>query len=172
MRHLRNFLRQLFRLVDFGAALFLVVITILTFTAVVMRYVFSLAFPGSFDVARLLLGVAIFWGIAVAAYRKSHISVDLVWQALPRPLQRVVDVLADAVFAGFASLMAWTMLQQVLRVRSTGQTTFELSIPLWPFYATAWAGLVLCCVLMWLRVVAGIIGADLGGSQEEKIHDA
>lgn len=172
MTLLQKSLRHLFRVVEFGAAAVLVVITLLTFTAVIMRYVFATAFPGSFDVARLLLGVSIFWGIAVAAYSRSHISVDLIWQALPLPLQRAVDILADTVFAGFASLMAWTMLQQVLRARSTGQTTFELSIPLWPFFGTAWAGLVLCCILLWMRVVAGLAGVDLQVSGKEETHDA
>ena len=169
---LRRFLQLVFRVVEFGAASFLVVITLLTFVAVVMRYFFSTAFPGSFDVGRLLLGVAIFWGIAVAAYTRGHITVDLLWQALPRPLQRAVDVFADAVFAGFATLVAWTMFQQVNRVRVTGQTTFELSIPLWPFYGLAWAGLVLCCALLWLRVIAGLSGIELSDRRDGAAYDA
>lgn len=169
MNLVRKFLQKLFRIVDFGAAMFLLVITVLTFTAVIMRYVLTMAFPGSFDVGRLLLGVAIFWGIAVAAYKNSHISVDLFWNMLPPRLQRVVDVFADTVFAFFSGVLAWTLFQQVTRVRVTGQTTFELSIPIWPFYAVAWIGLALCFVIVCLRVLTGILGVEFT-SEEDKVH--
>lgn len=151
--------------------MFLVVIAFLTFVAVVMRYVFKVAFPGSFDIGRLLLGVAIFWGIAVATYRRRHICVDIAWQAMPKRMRRIVDIFADTAFAVFACLMAWAMFQQVARVRTTGQTTFELGIPLWPFYAVAWAGLVLCCLVLLMRVVAGLAGRDLEEEAGRTSHD-
>lgn len=171
MQLLQTFLKRLMAVVDGGAAFFLVVIAGLTFTAVIMRYVLTLAFPGSFDVGRLLLGVAIFWGIAAATYRREHVTVDLLWLVLPTPLQRVVDIFADIVFAGFAGLLTWAVLNQVLRTYGNGQTTFELSIPLWPFYAVAWTGLALCSVILVLRVVAGLLGHRLG--EGERVgHDA
>lgn len=151
-------LKRLIAVVDGGAAFFLIVIAGLTFTAVIMRYVLTLAFPGSFDVGRLLLGVAIFWGIAAATFRREHVTVDLLWLALPAWLQRAVDIFADIVFAGFAGLLTWAILKHVLRTYGTGQTTFELSIPLWPFYAVAWTGIALCTVILVLRVVSSILG--------------
>ena len=146
-------LRRLVRLVDAAAAVFLMIITLLTFAAVVMRYVLAMPFPGSFDVSRLLLGVAICWGIAVGAWRRQHIRVDVFWQMMPRPLQRATDLFADLVFAAFMGVFSWMLLQHVLRVRASGQTTFELSIPIWPFYAVAWAGILLGFVVLVVRVL-------------------
>ncbi len=64
------------------AAWLLAAITALTFTSVILRYAFNWSIPDSFDVGRNLLGIAIFWGIALAAYRGEHITVDLLWGAL------------------------------------------------------------------------------------------
>ncbi len=158
MQPLKTFLNRLIAVVDGGAAFFLIVIAGLTFTAVIMRYVLALAFPGSFDVGRLLLGVAIFWGIAAATYRREHVTVDLLWLALPASLQRIVDVFADIVFFGFASLLTWAILKHTLRNFHNGETTFELSIPLWPFYAVAWTGIALCTAILVLRIVTSILG--------------
>lgn len=142
--------------VDGAAAIFLAVITALTFLAVILRYVFNVPFPGSFDVSRLLLGVAIFWGIAAAAWRKEHIQVDLAWQLMPPALQRAVDLFSDILFALFAGALAWMLFWQVDKVRASGQTTFELSIPIWPFTAIAWLGMAFCVLVLAARVLRAV----------------
>lgn len=142
--------------VDAAAAIFLAIITALTFTAVLLRYVFNLPFPGSFDVSRLLLGVAIFWGIAAAAWRAEHIQVDLLWQVMPRTVQKLLDLFADIVFAAFVGAFVWMLYRQVGRVRDSGLTTFELAIPVWPFNAVAWLGIVFCFLVLVARVLRAI----------------
>lgn len=162
MNKFEAFLRRVVILTDGAAAVFLLVITLLTFVAVVMRYVLSMPFPGSFDVSRLLLGVAIFWGIAVGAYRREHISVDIVWQMMPVRVQRWMDLFGDLVFAAFTGLFSYMLYQQVGSVMRSHQTTFELSIPVWPFYGVAWLGIVLCVVVLLARIAHAIfIGPDL-----------
>lgn len=161
MRNIDALIRRVVAFTDAAAAIFLIIITILTFTAVVMRYVLSLPFPGSFDVSRLLLGVAIFWGIAVGAYRREHISVDILYQVMPRGIQRAMNLLGDVIFAGFMGGFAWMLLRQVERVHASGQTTFELSIPIWPFHAVAWLGIVLCFVVLIARILREVfLGTD------------
>lgn len=143
--------------VDGAAAIFLMVITVLTFTAVVLRYVFSLPFPGSFDVSRLLLGVSIFWGIAAAAWRGEHLQVDLLSHILPEKVNRALDIFGDLVFLAFVSGIAWMLFWQVSRVRISRQTTFELAIPIWPFHGIAWLGMALCVLVLVARILRAII---------------
>jgi TRAP-type C4-dicarboxylate transport system permease small subunit len=159
MNAFERVIRRVVMLVDGAAAIFLAVITALTFTAVLLRYVFNVPFPGSFDVSRLLLGVAIFWGIAAAAYRKEHIQVDIVWQMLPQHIQRALDIFSDLVFATFVGLFAWMLFWQVGRVRLSQQTTFEMGIPVWPFHAVAWLGIALCFVVLLARILRAILSA-------------
>ena len=63
---------------------FLAAVTALTFVSVVLRYAFSRAIPDSYDFSRDFLGILIFWGIAVTSYRGDHITVDLLYGAMPR----------------------------------------------------------------------------------------
>lgn len=140
-------------LIDAAAAIFLGIVTTVTFVAVVLRYVFNLPFPGSFDVSRLVLGVAIFWGIAAAAWRDEHIQVDLLWQVSSRGVRRAMDIFADLVFLGFAAGIAWMLFWQVDRVRISHQTTFELAIPIWPFHAIAWLGMAFCALVLFARIL-------------------
>ena len=69
--------------IEVTAAGFLAVVTLLTFVSVLLRYFFAWAIPDSYDFTRLLLGIVIFWGMAVASYRGDHITVDLLWAASP-----------------------------------------------------------------------------------------
>lgn len=134
--------------VERAAAMFLAAITALTFVSVFLRYLFRAPLPDDFDLSRLLLGVCVFWGIACACHRGEHIQVDLLWRALPRRGRLAMDALATAVTLGFMALFAWMMLARVAATRAAGMTTFELQLPLWPFYGVAWLGLGLAVVLL------------------------
>lgn len=155
--------------VDGAAAIFLAIITALTFTAVLLRYVFNLPFPGSFDVSRLLLGVAIFWGIAAAAWRREHIKVDIIWQVLPARAQRWVDVFSDLVFILFIAVFAWMLFWQVGKVRASGQTTFELALPIWLFHGVAWLGIAFCLMVLIARLIYPF--AERGATNLDKLHE-
>ncbi|MGY6707054.1 MAG: TRAP transporter small permease [Rhizobiaceae bacterium] len=157
MRAFERIISRVAFVVDGAAGIFLAIITALTFTAVLMRYVFNLPFPGSFDVSRLLLGVAIFWGIAAASWRGEHIQVDILWQFLPVRAQRALDLFADIVFCVFVAGITWMLYWQVWRVQASRQTTFEMSIPVWPFYGIAWLGIAFCTLVLLARILRAIV---------------
>lgn len=163
MQAFERYINRIAGVVDGAAAIFLAVITALTFLAVLLRYVFNVPFPGSFDVSRLLLGVAIFWGIAAAAWRKEHIQVDLFWQVMPRGVQRAIDVFSDLVFTMFIGVFAWMLFWQVDKVRVSGQTTFELALPIWVFHGLAWLGIVFCFLVLVARMLRALLAARAGG---------
>jgi len=157
MRAFERVIGRIAFVIDGAAGIFLAIITTLTFAAVMLRYVFNLPFPGSFDVSRLLLGVAIFWGIAAACWRGEHIQVDILWQFLPVRLQRALDIFADMVFCVFVAGIAWMLYWQVWQVRASRQTTFEMSIQVWPFYGIAWLGIAFCILVLLARILRAII---------------
>jgi TRAP-type C4-dicarboxylate transport system permease small subunit len=134
------------------AAWLLAAITALTFTSVVLRYAFNWSIPDSFDAGRNLLGIAIFWGIALAAYRGEHITVDLLWSALGPRARRVLDAFAGVVALLCLAVFAWAMADKVLSTYRDNVLTFDLHLPVWMFYALAWFGLALCVPLLLLRL--------------------
>ena len=77
-------MKRLLSLVETLAALALLLIALLTAANVFVRYCFDWQIPDWFDGTQMLLGVAMFWGIAIATYYGNHIAVDLLWEALGR----------------------------------------------------------------------------------------
>ncbi|WP_436643909.1 TRAP transporter small permease [Microbaculum sp. FT89] len=150
-------IKRIVTFVDGAAAMFLAIITGLTFLTVVLRYGFNASLPGSFDIGRLLLGVAIFWGVAVAAYRQEHIQVDILWSALPRKARGYLNLFADLVFFGCAAVFTWMFLVRVMATAASGETTFELDVQIWPFHLLAWLGIALTTVVLLARIAHVII---------------
>jgi TRAP-type C4-dicarboxylate transport system permease small subunit len=138
--------------IELVAAAFLALMTALTFVAVFCRYVVGYVIPDGFEFSRLLLGVAIFWGIATANYRDEHIGMDMVWSLVGPRGKRVIDW-----FAGLVTLVSfvafwWMFTFKVYDTRRSGETTFDLHIPLWYFYALAWVGTIAGVFLLALRL--------------------
>jgi len=147
------------------AALFLAAITTLTFVAVILRYIFSYVIPDSFDIARLILGVSIFWGIATANYRDEHIGMDLVWSMAGSRGKRFLDVVAGLITLAAFCVFAWMFTFKVQDTWHSGETTFDLHLPLWIFYALAWLGVAAGVLLLAVRVWRLILHPAQAGEQ-------
>ena len=143
-------MKRLLSLTETLAAIFLLAIALLIATNVFLRDVLSIQIPDWFDGSKLLQGIALMWGFALATYYGSHICVDIVWEHLGQGGRRTLDVLSTAVTLVFLAATAWMVWGKVL---STGtQTTSDLQLPIVYFYAVAALGVVAAAVLAALRV--------------------
>ncbi len=147
-------------LIEVTAAAFLAIVTLLTFVSVILRYFFSWAIPDSYDFTRLLLGILIFWGMAVASYRGDHITVDLVWGASPPWAKRAMDVFSALLTLVAMAAFTWMFAEKVIDIRPAGTGTFDLRQPVWPYYFIAWIGLASAVLLLVLRTVRLVIAPD------------
>ena len=148
------------------AGLFLAFVAALTFASVILRYLFSFPIPDSFDVGRLMIGVVVFWGIAVAGYRDEHIQMDVLWILVGDRGKRLIDIFATACSLVAMGIFARMLVRKIVVTYETTSQTFDLRLDIWPFYALAWIGIVAATILLairlWrlLRPRAGTIGAE------------
>jgi TRAP-type C4-dicarboxylate transport system permease small subunit len=140
------------------AGLFLGLIAALTCVSIVLRGTLGIVIPDGFDVSRLLLAVAVFWGIAVASYRGEHIEADLLWQALPPRGRRVVDLIASVVSLTAMAIFAWMLAIKVLATWQSGERTFDLGMPIWPFHLLAALGIGFAVLLLVIRLIRLVKG--------------
>ena len=132
---------------------FLAAVTLLIFVSVFLRYIFSWSIPDSYDLSSLGLGILIFWGIASASYRGEHISVDLLYSAVPPPVQKAMTVFADLVILVCLCVFTWMVALKVMNTRDDGVATFDLRQPVWIYYGIAWIGLAAAILLMIVRTL-------------------
>jgi C4-dicarboxylate transporter, DctQ subunit len=142
------------------AGLFLGVITVLVFASALGRYVLASPIPDAFDIARLMLGVAMLWGFASVGYRGAHIKVDLVAELLPARARRVLDVLASLVLLLFTVLLAAMLLGRVESAYASNESTFDLRLQVWPWLAAIWLGVLASVFTIVSRLVLMLLGFE------------
>jgi TRAP-type transport system small permease protein len=147
----RNIMDRFIDSIELAAACFMGIVAIDIFVSVLLRYLFSVSIPDSYDFGRLLLGILIFWGSAATSYRGSHITVDLVWAAAGQRGKRAIDVFATLVLLFVVAVHSAMLFDKVRATRADHVLTYDLHLPTWPFFAVAWAGDVSAVLLIAAR---------------------
>lgn len=146
-------------LIERIAAVILGLVTVLIVVSAIGRYGFARPVPDVFDVSRLVLGVAIAWGLASLGFRGNHIKVDLLAQAVPRPVLRLINFFAWAVLLFFTALLTWKIWERTMAAMGSGDTTMELRLDHWPFFLGIWLGLLAAlfttAIRLWLIAARG-----------------
>ncbi|MFS0575593.1 TRAP transporter small permease [Sporosarcina sp. 179-K 3D1 HS] len=101
------FLKIISRLEETVVNLIMVVLVILTFTNVVLRYVFNYSIPGSVEVSILLFAWIVFVGSSVAIKNKTHIKIDLLEAILPKKYKKIVSLLISIMLVILAACMCF-----------------------------------------------------------------
>lgn len=130
-----------------GGGLLFVVMVLITASAF-SRYALNAPLLDSDDIARLLLLPAIFFGLAGACHHGDHIQVDLLWENLGERGKAWLDAFATLVMTVCMGAMAYASALRVLDIQASRVGTYELRLPLWPFFALASVGLILSAVVL------------------------
>ena len=153
--------------IELIAAIFVGIVAADTFLIVVLRYFFNIGIPDSYDFGQLLLGILIFWGIAATSYRGAHITVDLVWANASPRWQRAIDVFATLVLLFVVTVQTYTLFDKVVSTRDANLQTFDLRLPVWPFFALAWIGDIAAVLLIAVRTYRLVFHPELMKKPDE-----
>ena len=157
----RNYADRFINTIEWLAAIFVGIVALNIFVNVLLRKFFSTSIPDSYDFGRMLLGILIFWGIAATSYRGGHITVDLIWANVSPKYQRWIDVFATLVLLFVVTVQTWTLFDKVRGTYNDNVLTFDMHMPVWPFFAVAWAGDVSAVLLIAIRTYRLIFYPDL-----------
>jgi TRAP-type C4-dicarboxylate transport system permease small subunit len=168
-RRPRGLMDRFIDTIEWVAAIFVGLVAADIFLAVLLRNLFSTAIPDAYQFGQFLLGILIFWGIAATSYRGTHITVDLVWANVGPRMQRFIDVFATLVLLFVVTVQTYTLFDKVATTRADNVLTFELHLPVWPFFALAWAGDVSAVLLIAIRTYRLIFHPEqMGGGYQIK----
>ena len=141
-------------------AFFLFVIAITITISVALRYWFNWPLPDGDAVSRLLLSIVVFWGLAGACHHDDHIRVDLLWERLPKRARAWVGLFAQLFTLAAMVVLAWAAFDRIGAQHRSGETTYDLALPLWPFYAVAWLGMIATIVAIMGRLLVRRTGTS------------
>jgi len=156
-----NYMDRFIDSIEWIAAIFVGVVALDVFVSIMLRYFFAYQIPDSYSIGQQLLGILIFWGIAATSYRGTHITVDLVYANINPMWQRVMDVFATLVLLFVVSVQTYTLFDKVSTTYGANVQTFDMRIPVWPFFAIAWIGDVAAVLLIAVRTYRLIFHPEL-----------
>lgn len=146
-------IRALSIIIERVSGLLIGVVTLIIIVSALARYLSPYSVPDGYDFSRLLLGVSVFWGFAVACFRNDHIRVDLISSFLGPRLNKFIDLFSILVVILFSVVFCYAFYGNVEKAYYSGERTFDLGVPIWPAYALAWLGVALATILGSLKFV-------------------
>lgn len=119
------------RLDEWLIALLLAAMTLLTFTQVILRYVFNSGFTWSLQLTSLLFAGMIFIGISYGVRVGAHIGVDAIVKMLPPKPRRITSIVAVLLCLLYAGMVIYGSMIYVLKMKSAGIEMDDLPIQIW-----------------------------------------
>lgn len=111
------------------------VMTALTFTNVVARYVFSASFSFSEEITTYLFVLLSLMGAAIAAKRKAHLGFSLLSDMMPPMLKRIMHCIGYLFAITFTGMLVYFGMQMVISQFVRQQVTAGMQWPEWIFGA-------------------------------------
>jgi TRAP-type C4-dicarboxylate transport system permease small subunit len=124
---------------------------------VAMRF-FSISLPGAYDVVSLLGAVVVAFALTYTSIQRGHIAVDFVYQKVPESYRPFFDIFNELAGCVFFALLAWQCFVYSAALKSAGEVSLTIQIPMYPFVA----GIGLNCVLLSLYLLLNLVRAFKG----------
>lgn len=93
--------------------------------------------PGDFELVEAGTALAVFCFLPWCHLKGGHAVVDLLWNAYPPAMKRVLIVVSDALMLAVWVLLVWRMGVAMEEYRHNAEVTFILQMPVWWGYAAS-----------------------------------
>ena len=107
MSILRKACRALFKALEWLAIICMVVLTIIVFMDVILRYIFKQGFSWTQEVATLMLVWFSLIGMAIGVLERIHISIEMFTAKLPEKAIQVLECIDHILIAVFGGTMVY-----------------------------------------------------------------
>ncbi len=107
MQAARKAFRILFKALEWFAMICMVILTVIVFIDVILRYVFKQGFAWTQEVATLMLVWFSLIGMAIGVLEKIHISIEMFTSKLPAKAIGVLESIDHILMAAFGGLMIY-----------------------------------------------------------------
>lgn len=112
---------------------------------------------GDFELVEAGVAFSIFAFLPLCQITSGHASVDIVTASFPRPLDRALGVVIEAVFAAVLVLIAVQLFHGMMSKKGYGETSLLLQFPVWWGYAASLVPAVVTAVVgVWMAMMRGI----------------
>ena len=119
----------------FIGGVLLMLIALMTVVSVVSRKLFDQPVPGDVEITQYVIAVAIASFFPYCLFSGGNLIVDFFTAKASDNTRRVLDAIGALTLAFAMGLFAWRTVVGAISVKSSGETSMVISMPLWWTYA-------------------------------------
>ena len=109
----------------------LTVMTVLTFSNVVTRYVFNFSMNFAEEISTYSFVLLSLFGASIALKRGAHLGFTLLSEHVPAILARAFEVISSIAGVLFSGVLFWYGIQMVITQFERGQLSLGVQVPEW-----------------------------------------
>jgi C4-dicarboxylate transporter DctQ subunit len=128
---------------EYLLAVIMPVMCVIVFTNTLGRYTGLLSLPWAEEASRYMMIWLVFLGIAVAAKRNSHFSVQILFLLTPKRFHKYGNLLIMVVVTLFCLTVGLLATKFVINLFNMVQASPSLGLPMWIIYSALPLGLLL-----------------------------
>jgi TRAP-type C4-dicarboxylate transport system permease small subunit len=137
----------------------------LNFINVVGRYGFGSSILSADELQIFIMVFMTFLGAAVVAWRNKHLRMDVVVNALPVPVRRLIRIAELAAIVTLAGFVLWNSSYYAQQMFNIGRVSDMAQVPMWIPHGVVAAGFGLMALIACLRLVAILAGRAPDGGK-------
>lgn len=112
--------------------------------------------PGDFELVEAGTALAVFCFLPWCHLKGGHAVVDMLWNSYPPSMQRVLNVLSNALMFVVWVLLVWRMGLAMNEYRHNAEVSFILQMPVWWGYAASMPAAVVGCIAYAWRLLESL----------------
>lgn len=128
----------------------------------VARALFPVSFNVSVELSGYILALSTSLVFPYALINKKHIRINVLYNALPKGIQVLFDVIVFLLTAAICTFIAMEAVDMVMSAIQYGDTSLNMKMPLWIPYAIWTLGLVWFALSAIIMLVYGLLSILMG----------
>lgn len=154
------------KLEEYTMTVLTIIMTVLIFLQVVMRYIFKDSPAWTEELSRYIFLWAIWIGASYGVKTRSHVRLTILTSRLNSRVQDAVNVIVWFLWLGFIIFLVFKGFELVGTFLASGQTSTAMHIPMWIAYASVPVG----CTLMVFRLLQNAYYAIKKFKNEKEVN--
>ncbi|HSP48917.1 MAG TPA: TRAP transporter small permease [Pseudolabrys sp.] len=137
----------------------------INFINVVGRYGFGTTLLSADELQIFIMVFMTFLGAAVVAWRNQHLRMDVLVNALPSLVRRLIKIAELAVIVILAAFVLWNSIYYAKQMFNIGRVSDMAQVPMWIPHGVVAAGFGLMALIACLRLVEILARREPGGGK-------
>lgn len=123
--------------------LILIALILITVVSILGRALFNTPISGNFELVEMGCAIAIFAFLPYCHLVRGNVVVEFFTAKANPRLKALLDLVGNGIYTGIAGLLTWRVTLGGIELKTYGESTMVLAVPVWPAFIP-----IVCCLVL------------------------